>query len=66
MKNIIIYVACGVALFIGGVMLFSGGFWSLCGLVWFFMLYISSQTFPAVWRRFYVTNLRILKYFGSL
>lgn len=66
MKTLVAFVVCGVALFVGVALLFSGGFWSLCGLVWFLMLYISSEIFPAVWRRFYVANLRILKYFGCL
>ena len=66
MKNIIIYVACSVAFFIGMALMFSGGLWSFIGLVWFFCMYVSGEYFSRVWLRFWIINARILRYFDCL
>ena len=66
MKNIIIYLACSVAFFIGIALMLSGGLWSLAGLVWFFGMYVSGEYFSRVWLRFWIINARILRYFDCL
>lgn len=66
MKNIIIYLACSIAFFIGMALMFSGGLWSLGGLVWFFGMYVSGGYFSRVWLRFWIINARILRYFDCL
>lgn len=66
MRNIIIYVACSVAFFIGMALMFSGGLWSFIGLVWFFGMYVSGEYFSRVWLRFWIINAKILRYFDCL
>lgn len=66
MKDIIIYVACSVAFFIGIALTLSGGLWSLGGLVWFFGMYVSGEYFSRIWLRFWIINARILRYFDCL
>lgn len=66
MKKIFNYVVCSVALFVAIVATLSGGLWSLVGLAWSFMLYVSGVAFPTWWKMFWVTNIRILAYFNCL
>ena len=66
MKNVIIYMVCTVALFVAIVLTCSGGLMSLAGLCWCGLLYVSGELFPRFWKSFWVTNIKILSYFGSL
>lgn len=58
MKNVLIYVACMVAIFIGFYLLFCDDLF-LCagGLLWLGMVYVSGVVFPRVWRRFFALNV---------
>jgi len=66
MKRLFNYVVCSIALFVAIVATLSGGLWSLVGLAWSFMLYVSGVAFPSWWKTFWVTNIRILAYFNCL
>lgn len=66
MKRILNYLVCTIALFVAMVLVLSGDMWSLVGLAWCFMLYVSGVAFPSWWKLFWVTNIRILSYFGCL
>jgi hypothetical protein len=66
MKNIIIYLICTVALFVAIVLTCSGGWWSLAGLSLSGLLYVSGELFPKFWKSFWVSNAKILSYFGCL
>lgn len=63
MKNIVIYLVCTAALFVAVVLTLTGGWWSLVGLVWCALLYMSGQAFPQTWRRFWILNIKITKIF---
>ena len=66
MGALINYLICTVALFVAIVLTCSGGWWSLAGLVWCGLLYVSGELFPKVWKSFWVSNIKILSYFNSL
>lgn len=66
MKNAIYYIVCSVALFAAIVLTCSGGWLSLCGLCLDGLLYVSGELFPKVWKSFWVSNVKILSYFGCL
>ena len=66
MKNVIIYLTCTVALFVAIVLTCSGGWWSLVGLCFDGLLYVSGELFPKFWKSFWVSNVRILSYFNCL
>ena len=52
MKNVVNYLVCAVALFVAIVLTCSGGWWSLVGLCWCGLLYVSGELFPKFWRSF--------------
>jgi len=66
MKIIFNYIICGLLLFVGLFMLLSGGVWSFSGLTWFVMLFLSGEIWPAFWRKFWLTNLRLMSLLGCL
>ena len=66
MKNVVNYLICAVALFVAIVLTCGGGWWSLAGLCLGGLLYVSGELFPNVWKSFWVSNIKILSYFGSL
>ena len=66
MKHVLNYILCTAALFVAVALVFGGGLWSLCGLVWCGVLYVSGEIWPRFWREFWVSNMRILSYFGCL
>lgn len=66
MKAILNYFICTVALFIAIVLTCSGGWLTLAGLCVDGLLYASGELFPNVWKSFWITNVRILSYFGCL
>jgi hypothetical protein len=55
-----------VALFVAIVLTCSGGWWSLAGLCYDGLLFVSGELFPKVWKSFWISNIKILSYFGSL
>lgn len=63
---IINYLVCTVALFVAIVLTCSGGWLSLVGLCYDCLLFVSGELFPNVWKSFWISNIRILSYFGSL
>jgi len=63
MKNVVIYLVCTAALFVAVVLTLSGGWWSLVGLAWCALLYISGLAFPKIWKNFWILNLKITKIF---
>jgi len=66
MKNVIIYLVCTVALFVAIVLTCSGGLATLAGLCLSGLLYVSGKLFPKFWKHFWVSNIKILSYFGCL
>ena len=66
MKNVVNYLICAVALFVAIVLTCSGGLMSLAGLCWCGLLYVSGELFPKFWKSFWVSNAKILSYFGCL
>lgn len=66
MKRVLNYFVCSTALFVAVALVLDGGLWSLCGLVWCGVLYVSGEIWPRFWREFWVSNMRILSYFGCL
>ena len=66
MKSVINYLVCTVALFVAIVLTLSGGWWSLIGLCWCGVLYLSGELYPKFWKSFWVSNIRILSYFDCL
>ena len=66
MKRVLNYLVCSTALFVTVALVFGGGLWSLCGLVWCGVLYVSGEIWPRFWREFWVSNMRILSYLGCL
>ena len=66
MKSVINYTICSAALFVAVVLVCGGGWWSLAGVIWLLLLYISGDVFPYVWRRFWRSNMLILNYFDCL
>ena len=66
MGALINYLICTVALFVAIVLTCSGGWWSLAGLCYDGLLFVSGELFPNVWKSFWISNIRILSYFGSL
>lgn len=57
---------CTVALFVAMVLVLSGNMWTVVGIAWCAMLYVSGVAFPKFWKKFWVTNMRILAHFGCL
>ena len=66
MKNVINYMICTVALFVAIALTCSGGLWSLVGLCWCGLLYVSGELFPKFWKSFWISNAKILSHFGCL
>lgn len=66
MKRVLNYFVCSTALSVAVALVLVGGLWSLCGLVWCGVLYVSGEIWPRFWRAFWVYNMRILSYFGCL
>ena len=65
-KMILSYVACSCGLMVAIALLCGGELWSLAGVVWCGMLFVGGDVFPTVWRRFWVANMLILRYFDCL
>jgi len=66
MGSVINYLVCTVALFVAIVLTCSGGWWSLAGLCYDGLLFVSGELFPKFWKSFWVSNIRILSYFNCL
>ena len=66
MGTLINYLICTVALFVAIVLTCSGGWWSLAGLCYDGLLFVSGELFPKVWKSFWISNIRILSYFNCL
>ena len=64
MKNVAIWTICSLSTFVAVALLATGGLWSLAGLAWSLMLYVSGHIFPKVWRSYWITNMKILRVFG--
>jgi hypothetical protein len=58
------YIVCTLALSLVVVLCFSGALLpTFIGIVWAVLLYASGRRWPKFWRRFWVTNLRLLHFF---
>ena len=66
MGALINYLICTVALFVAIVLTCSGGWFSVAGLCFDGLLFVSGELFPNVWKSFWISNIRILSYFGCL
>ena len=67
MRTIFNYVVCSASLFLVILLLVGGSLaWMLVGLVLAFCLYMWGQAFPRYWRKFWVTNMKILRSFGCI
>ena len=67
MRTILNYTVCTVALLVDVVLILSGSFaWTLVGFAWSFGLYMWGEAFPSYWRKYWVTNMRILKLWGCI
>ena len=66
MKHVLNYLVCSTALFVAVALVLGGGLLSLCGFVLCGVLYVSGEMWPRFWRDFWVSNMRILSYFGCL
>lgn len=67
MKTMINYVVCSVALFITIVLVLQSSLMmKVAGFMFAALLYVSGQLWPTFWRRFWITNARILNYFDCL
>ena len=66
MKNLVNYAICSTLLSVAVVLILGGGIWSLVGFIWCGLLLASGELFPALWRRFWRTNMRILRQFDCL
>jgi hypothetical protein len=66
MGAVVNYLICTVALFVAIVLTCSGGWFSVAGLCFDGLLFVSGELFPNVWKSFWISNIRILSYFGSL
>ena len=66
MKRVLNYLACTALLFVAVAFVLGGGLWSLFGLAWCLMLYISGVAWPKFWKMYWVSNLRVLAYFNCL
>jgi len=66
MKDILNYVVCSGCLLVAVALVLSDSLWSLVGFAWCVVLYASGLRFPAFWRRFWRSNIRILRYFDCL
>ena len=52
----------GVAL----ALLLAGGIWLFVFVAWCVMLFVSGFAFPVIWKRFWITSMKILNAFGIL
>lgn len=59
---IINYLICTVALFVAIVLTCSGGWWSLVGLCYDGLLYVSGVLFPSIWKSYWISNIKIMSY----
>lgn len=66
MKEILIYLVCTTALFLAVVLTLCGGWWSLVGVCFDGLLWVSGEMFPKVWKKFWISNMKILHYFNCL
>lgn len=66
MKTLVNYIICSAALFVAAALVLGGAWWTFLGLLWCALLYISGDLYPTIWRRFWVANMRILRYFDCL
>lgn len=64
--KVINYIVCSTAIMVAVVLLCSGNLWSLVGMLWTGMLYVSGEAFPRFWKTYWITNIRILSYFNCL
>ena len=64
--KVVNYLICAVAIIVAIVLTCTGGWWSLVGLCFDMLLYVSGELFPNVWKSFWISNTRILSYFGRL
>ena len=64
--KILNYLICSVALFVAIVLTCSGGWYTLAGLCFGGLLYVSGDVFPNVWKSFWKSNIKILSYFGCI
>ena len=60
------YMLCTGGFIVALALLCGGGIWSLLGLLWCALLYVSGDLFRGVWRSYWRTNIRILKYFNCM
>lgn len=65
-KDVLNYMACTAAIIVAFVLILGGGWWSLFGLFWCGLLVASGEAFPRAWRRFWIANMRIWRYFDCL
>lgn len=61
--NIFCYLVCTVAICVAVVLTCSGGWWSLAGLCYDFLLFVSGILFPRFWRRCWIVNKKIMSNF---
>ena len=67
MGTILNYTVCSSSLLVVILLIVGGSLaWMLVGLVLAFCLYMWGQAFPRYWRRYWVTNMRILRAWGWL
>lgn len=66
MKNILNYIICNCSIIVAIALILSGGTWAVAGFLWCGVLYVSGELFPALWKSFWVSNIRILKFFNCL
>lgn len=66
MRNLFIYLLCSISIAVAFILVCAGGWWSLVGLCLCGMLYISVEAFPNAWKMFWLSNMKVLKFFKCL
>lgn len=65
-KLVFIYLACTAALMVAVFLICGGGWYSMAGLLWAAVLYVSGDVFPDMWKTYWTSNIKILAYFNCL
>ena len=65
-KLVFIYLACTAALMAAVFLICGGGWYSIAGLLWSAVLYVSGDVFPDIWKTYWTSNIKILAYFNCL
>lgn len=67
MRQAINYTICTTALFVVVALICSDSLVGIAiGLLWSGVLYLSGKKYPKFWKRYWMSNMRIMSYFHSL